>query len=341
MNEVLHHAAVKHRMLSAVLPFWFDRPPQEAIEIARAAEECGYDELWVGELTTFDAFALAGAIARETRRLRLVVGPLGVAVRGPVALALGIHSVALLGGRAADIALGASTPLIVEGWHGRSWQPTVSHLRETITALRPILAGKRSSFGGRHIRTSGFQLRDEVRPARVAVAAFAPAMVRAAAELADRVVLNLVTPQQVAAIRAALDVAAHAAGRAAPPLTVWVSAAVDPGPATRRQLAGQLAAYVGAPGYGEMFSAAGFAAIVNLARSGTVRRAELSEHIPPQLIEAVGAVGDRAIVQRKIVAFHAAGADTVALVPATADDPAGRQTLASAASLHVAVEPNS
>ena len=317
-------------MLSAVLPFWFDRPAQEALEIARTAEEIGYDELWVGELATFDAFVLAGAIARETRRLRLVVGPLAVGVRSPVALALGIHSVALLGGRAADIALGASTPVIVEGWHGRSWQPAVSRLRETIAALRPILAGERSGFAGRHVRTSGFRLRDQTWPASVAVAAFAPGMVRAAAELADRVVLNLVTPKQVAVVRAAVDVAAGAAGRSAPPLTVWVPAAVDAGPATHRQLAGQLAAYVGAPGYGEMFSDAGFTSIVSLARSGTVRRADLSERIPLQMTEAVGAIGDRLTVQQRIAAFHAAGADTVAVVPATAEDPGGRRTLVAA-----------
>lgn len=314
-------------MLSAVLPFWFDRPAAEAIDIARTAEEIGYDELWVGELATFDAFALAGAIARETRTLRLVVGPLAVGVRSPVALALGVHSVALLGGRAADVALGASTPVIVEGWHGRSWQYAVSRLRETIAALRPILAGERSGFEGRHVRTSGFRLRDQTWPASVAVAAFAPGMVRAAAELADRVVLNLVTPKQVAVIRAAVDVAAGAAGRSAPPLTVWVPTAVDPQPATRRQLAGQIAAYVGAPGYGEMFSDAGFAEIVSLARSGTVRRAELSERIPLQLMEAIGAIGDRLTVEQRIAAFRAAGAGTVAVVPATAGDPGGRQTL--------------
>ena len=317
-------------MLSAVLPFWFDRPAQEALEIARTAEEIDYDELWVGELATFDAFVLAGAIARETRRLRLVVGPLAVGVRSPVALALGIHSVALLGGRAADIALGASTPVIVEGWHGRSWQPAVSRLRETIAALRPILAGERSGFAGRHVRTSGFRLRDQTWPASVAVAAFAPGMVRAAAELADRVVLNLVTPKQVAVVRAAVDVAAGAAGRSAPPLTVWVPAAIDPGPATHRQLAGQLAAYVGAPGYGEIFSDAGFTSIVSLARSGTVRRADLSERIPLQMTEAVGAIGDRLTVQQRIAAFHAAGAETVAVVPATAEDPGGRRTLVAA-----------
>ena len=161
----------------------------------------------------------------------------------------------------------------------------------------------------------------------MAVAAFAPAMVRAAAEIADRVVLNLVTPKQVAVVRAAVAVAAHAVGRSAPPLTVWVPAAIDPGPATRRQLAGQLAAYAGAPGYGEMFSDAGFAEIVSLARSGTVRRADLSERIPLQMMEAVGAIGDRLTVQQRIAGFRAAGADTVAVVPATAEDPGGRRTL--------------
>lgn len=327
-------------MLSVVLPFWFDRPAEEALAIARTAEESGYDELWVGEMATFDAFALAGAIARETRRLRVVVGPLAIGVRSPVALALGVHSVALLGGRAADIALGASTPLIVEGWHGRSWQPAVSRMRETIAALRPIFAGQRSAFKGQYVRTSGFRLRDETLPVSVAVAAFAPGMVRAAAELADRVVLNLVTPEQVAAVRVAVDVAARAAGRTPPPLTVWVPTAVEPGPATRRQLAGQLAAYIGAPGYGEMFNDAGFAEIVGLARGGTVRRADLSERIPPQLMEAVGALGDRSTVQQRIIAFHAAGADTVAVVPATAEDPAGRQTLASVASMNAALEPD-
>jgi probable F420-dependent oxidoreductase len=320
---------MNRQMLSAVLPFWFDRPAEEALEISRTAEEIGFDELWVGEMATFDAFALAGAIARETRTLRLVVGPLAVGVRSPVALALGVHSVALLGGRDADIALGASTPVIVEGWHGRSWQPAVSRLRETIAALRPILAGERSAFAGRYVRTSGFRLRDETLPVGVAVAAFAPGMVRAAAELADRVVLNLVTPRQVAAVRVAVVAAARIAGRTPPPLTVWIPAAVDPGPATRRQLAGQLAAYIGAPGYGEMFIDAGFAEIVSLARSGTVRRADLSERVPPQLMEAVGAIGDRVTVQDRIAAFRAAGADTVALVPATAEDPGGRRTLAS------------
>ena len=52
-------------------------------------------------------------------RMALRVGPLPVGVRTPVGLALGASSVASLTGCQVDIALGASSPLIVAGWHDR------------------------------------------------------------------------------------------------------------------------------------------------------------------------------------------------------------------------------
>lgn len=72
-------------------------------------------------------------------------------------------------------------------------------------------------------------------------------------------VLNLVTPAHVAAVRERIDDEAAAAGRAPPRLAVWVPAALTPGAAAQAQLAGQLAAYLGAPGYGELFAQLGFA----------------------------------------------------------------------------------
>src|SRR5205085_9325583 len=102
------------------LGLWQDREPLEALETARWAEELGYDELWIGEMATFDAFALGAAIAARTERIPLTVGPLAVAVRDPMALALGTASVAALGGgRRVGLALGSSSPVLVAGWHGR------------------------------------------------------------------------------------------------------------------------------------------------------------------------------------------------------------------------------
>ena len=61
--------------LGVSLGLWQDRDPLEALETARIADELGYPELWIGEMATWDAFALAAAIARETRVGRAVRRP--------------------------------------------------------------------------------------------------------------------------------------------------------------------------------------------------------------------------------------------------------------------------
>lgn len=301
---------------AVVLPYWLDRPALEALEIASAAAELDFDELWVGEMMTFDAFALAAAIARETRDLDLWIGPLAIGVRDPAALALGIASVSLLGGRPAHLALGASTPVVVSSWHGRPWRRTVTHMRESVALLRAILAGERSSLRGEVAASEGFRLAAGAQPTELAVAAFGARMIDTAAEIADRVVVNLVTPAQVAQVRQRVEAAAARAGRAAPPLVVWVPAALEPSPDTLAQLARQLVVYVGAPGYGEMFQEAGFGDTVALARSGAHPR-DLMKAIPPALIEAVGAVGDEAAVRTRLREYHRAGAAVVGIVPAS------------------------
>jgi len=91
--------------IEAVLPLWLDRPDLEALEIAEAAGAAGLDGLWIGEMATFDAFALATAIGARVPRLGLRVGPLPVSVRTPVSIALGASSVAALTGCEIDIAV--------------------------------------------------------------------------------------------------------------------------------------------------------------------------------------------------------------------------------------------
>ena len=62
---------------------------------------------------------------------------------------------------------------------------------------------------------------------------------------------------------------------------------------------GQLAAYLAAPGYGEMFTALGFGPLVDRARALETRRAELLAAIPSELAAQVGAIGSsRDIVAR-------------------------------------------
>ena len=316
--------------IEAALPFWLDRPDLEAVQIAEAASGAGLTGLWIGEMMSFDAFALATAIGMRTPGLRLKVGPLPISARTPVTVALGASSVASLTDCDIDIALGASSPVIVAGWHDREWLHSAARMRETIECLRPMLRGERTNYEGRYVRSHGFRLRHPLPRAGIGIGAFGAAMMRLAAGLADEVVLNLATPQRIAEVRKQLNDYATTADRTPPHLTVWAPVAVRPGEASLRQVANQLSMYLAPPGYGEMFCELGFANLVERARSGA-RRSELAAAIPRELAEQLGAFGAPQLVAARLRAYLDAGADTVAVVPVTAEDPCGRAAFECAA----------
>jgi alkanesulfonate monooxygenase SsuD/methylene tetrahydromethanopterin reductase-like flavin-dependent oxidoreductase (luciferase family) len=104
--------------LSVSLGLWQDRPAGEVVRTAEVADALGYGEIWIGEMATFDAFALGAVVAERTARAALTIGPLAVAVRDPVMIAMGAGSLAELTGRTVNVALGSSSPVVVEQWHG-------------------------------------------------------------------------------------------------------------------------------------------------------------------------------------------------------------------------------
>ncbi|WP_248963478.1 LLM class F420-dependent oxidoreductase [Sphaerisporangium perillae] len=307
--------------LSVSVGLWQDRPAGEAVRTAQIADEHGYPEVWVGETATYDAFALATAIGARTRHVALTVGPLAVSVRDPMTIARGAASVADLTGRQVGVALGTSTPRIVQDWHGRSRAGAGAALREAVQALRPLLDGERSEFTGEHVASKGYRLRLPAPRSELTVAAFGPAAVQTAA-LADRMVLNLLTPASAARLITDLRLLTPTTRVAA-----WVAAAVDPDPAAIEQIRGAVVPYVGAPGYGEMFAEAGFGDVVAYARTGPHPR-ELLAAIPDDLLESVALIGDSVEIMDRLDAYAEAGVDEVALVPASTDaDPCGEATL--------------
>ena len=145
-------------------------PALDSLEVAVNADRAGFGEIWIGQMATFDAFALAAAAARETE---VALGrPACVAVRDPVSLALGITSISHLGGRPAHLALGSSTATIVRDWHGRRWGGNVLLAIGTIERLRPLLRGERSP--------EGFRLRSPYPGSQLGLAAFGSEMLKVA-----------------------------------------------------------------------------------------------------------------------------------------------------------------
>ncbi|WP_306360350.1 LLM class F420-dependent oxidoreductase [Nocardia sp. CC227C] len=313
--------------LSVSLPYWQDRDPMDALRVAETADKLGYRRLWVGEMATFDAFALATAIGTAPGRIPLCIGPLAVDVRSPATIAMGAASVAALTGRRVGIALGTSSTVVVRDWHGRERRSTARHLEESARIVRGFADGAKVDFDGKTENTHGYRLRLPAPKCELTVAAFGDRALTAAARTADRAVLNLVTPEQVSRCAEALGTYSARAGRPRPALSVWVTAAADPTPEVYDSVRRGLVSYLRAPGYDAMFTAAGFGEPVRLAHSGAHPR-DLAAAVPTGLADAVGAFGDRDTLAERIAAYRRAGADEVVIVPVTtAEDPAGLRTL--------------
>lgn len=307
-----------------------DVPPEEELRTAVIADRLGYRDLWVGEGWVWDAFALATAAGLATERIALTVGPIPVAVRDPASIARAAASTAALVGRPVGVALGTSSVRVVERMHGRSRRRAVTTMAESAQAVRALFTGEVADFAGETVSTHGYRIRLDPPGGPITLAAFGDRAIEVAAQHADRMVLDLVSPELARYYRDKLDAAAQRAGRPAPRLAAWIPAAVDPTPEARAQVLQSVIGYLEVAGYGEMFVAAGLGDAVRMAQAGATRD-ELLAAVPPTAVDRLGLVGDTATVGERLAAYAAAGLDEVVLVPATAGDPGGEHTLTALA----------
>ncbi len=312
------------------LGLWQDRPPREVTTTARLADKLGFGRVWVGEMATYDAFALATSVGVGFEYSELVVGPLAVTVRDPAMIAIGAASVADLTGRHVSIALGTSSTVVVEKWHGRSRSGAARALAESARGVRALMDGERGEVAGTVMRTSGYRLRLQPPSGRLIVAAFGDKALRAAVELGDELVLNLVSPEQAGRLITRCKEIAAELETGMPFVSVWAPAAVaenGPSQVSIDQLRRGLVPYLAAPGYSDMFVRAGFADVIEAARAGAAPR-ELLSQVSDAMVATVGIVGTPADAREQLEAYRAAGVDSVVAVPSSTDsDPAGQETM--------------
>jgi len=291
-------------------------PPEAELRTAVLADRLGYRDLWVGEGFVWDAFALATAAGRETSRVALTVGPIPVSVRDPASIARAAASTAALTGRPVGVALGSSSVRVVERMHGRSRRRAVSTMAESAQALRALFRGEQADFAGELVSTHDYRLALDPPGGGITLAAFGDKAIAAAARYADRMVLDLVSPELARGYRARLDAAAKEAGRPAPRLAAWIPAAVEPDAAAYEEVMWSLVNYLPVAGYQEMFADAGFGAAVDLVGKGASPD-DLYAALPPDAGTRLGLVGDASLVSTRLSAYAEAGLDEVVVVPAT------------------------
>src|SRR5690606_8542288 len=122
----------------------------------------------------------------------------------------------------------------------------------------------------------GFTRRLPPAHGSLAVAAFGDRAIDIAVRHADRMLLDLVSPEQVRLLREKRDAAAKRAGCTPPRLAAWLPAAIDPVPTAVTQMNRSIVGYLTVPGYSDMFVATGFGRAVELAAEGAGHETLLS-----------------------------------------------------------------
>jgi probable F420-dependent oxidoreductase len=182
-------------------------------EVAREAERLGYTDAWSLEVDGIDCFSPLAVVAMATS-MRVGTAVANVYTRGPATLAVSAAGIAEIAPGRFCLGIGSGSQPIVEGWNGGRFSRPATRVREMAQFLRRALAGERVVFRGETFSVDGFRLsRPPSQPIPIHVAALRPGMLRVAGEVADGVILNWLSADDVARSVSVVRDAATKAGR--------------------------------------------------------------------------------------------------------------------------------
>jgi probable F420-dependent oxidoreductase len=291
--------------------------PGELRAFARAAEDAGIARLWAPELYRSSTIPLALA-AEATERIELATGVALAFTRSPFTLALEALDLDELSGARLVLGLGAGARRLNQRWHAAAYDPPVRRMRETVAALRELIAalpaGRRARSEGRLVDVEVVGYRRPHPAPREAVpiwlAAMLPGMSRLAGAVADGLIGHPVVPPSWTAetVLPALREGAERAGRPAPPLAGGLIVAcddADPGGA-RAAAACTVGFYATVRTYEPIFAAAGFAGRLPAIREAFMTRepARLAAAVGEEMTDAFAAAGSVAAVRRRARAWE-------------------------------------
>jgi probable F420-dependent oxidoreductase len=303
----------------------------EHAEIAREAERLGYRDAWSFEVDGVDGFSPLAVVGMATG-MRVGIAIANVFTRGPATLAITAAGIAEIAPGRFCLGVGAGSEPIVEAWNGVRFERPARRVREMVHFLRAALAGERVVFRGATFAVDGFRLsRPLTHSVPIHVAALRPGMLRLAGEVADGVVLNWLSADDVPKSVAVVREAAARAGRdpAAVEITARLLVNLDPpGEAADIGVNRQVTAYLNVPVYRAFHEWLGREALLKPmweAWERGDRRAAVAA-VPPGVAQALILRGSMEDVRTGVRRYLDAGVDTAFLQFSTSEpDPKARR----------------
>ncbi len=307
-----------------------DLSVREFTELASAADEGGFDQLWVShDLFWRSAPVLVAAAAAVTRRVRIGIGIMNPISAHPAELAMHAATLQELSEGRFLLGIGAGAEEFL-AWAGLARTRPLSAVREAVLACRALLQ-RTSPADDAAVSQSGASWQREARlhwdgpPVPIYLGAMGPRMLALGGQVADGVLGLSFPPERAASSAAIVRAAAAEAGRDPAsvdvPACFWCSVDDDPERAAA-PLAEKLAYY------GPSISAvqladcgltpASFVPAARALESGDTRKAR--ELITSPMLR-LGVFGEPATVVERCRRLAAAGATHLSFGPPLGPDP--------------------
>jgi len=292
-----------------------------AVELARAAKDRGYDEIWMAEVNGGDSYALAGAVAQGLPGTRIGTAVVPAQTRTPMMHAMAAMTLSQLTGGNFILGIGLSSPNIVHDWAGQPYNKPLTRMREHVEVLRQMLSGQKTTYEGRTLSAKGFRLGGAtVGDVPIYLGALNKDMLRLTGALADGICLNMVPefalPQVLGEVRAGAEEAGRDPSAIEVVARLHVVMADDPAMG-RNLIRTVFGAYAATPGYNKCFDWIGFADEARQIREAFAKgdRAGVAAGVTDRLCDAMAVVGDRETVRARVRAYAEAGIDVCVVNP--------------------------
>ena len=340
--------------LGVSVGYWgFGLTAADQLDIARTAEDLGYDSIWAAEAYGSDAATVLARLAAGTTRIKLGAGIFQIPARSAAMTAMTAATIDQLSGGRFLLGLGSSGPQVSEGWHGVRFGKQLQRTREYVAVVRMALARQRVEFHGETIDLPlpdgpGKALKLTISPVQeqipIYLAVLGPKNVALAGEIADGWLPVFFSPEHTSTLRAPLEEGAARAERSldgfriCPSVNVMIS---DDAQSARDAMRPMLSLYIGGMGsreqnfYNRLVSSYGFEAaareVQDLYLAG--KKSEAAMALPDELIDAVSIAGPRDLARERIREYQDAGVETLIVSPMAFDNETRKQQLRLVAEL--------
>ena len=190
----------------------------DAVYCASRAEKSGsIESVWIPEMTRRDSVSILGAVASNTNKIMIAPCIINVYSRTPALIGMSLMTLQELSNGRLIAGLSVGNPDYVRDIHGMLPKSSIKRLRETVSIVRKVTAAKSSniSYNGEMftIRNWAPKFPDNINSFPIYVGAHNPKLLEFVGEDCDGVVLNLVSPENVASASKIIESAEIRKGR--------------------------------------------------------------------------------------------------------------------------------